>query len=101
MIGTEVTLDEIKKQKANLLNRRPDLKEKSDNWNKEFNFRMKLVQARESVGLKQSDVEQVTGLKQRAISRLEKDMSVSPNIKTVIKYLSSIGYDLDIVKREQ
>ena len=56
----------------------------------------KLIEARESKGLSQKQLADMCGLKQSAISRLEK-MNVTPQLNTLIKVLKPLGYRLDIV----
>ena len=98
MQGVKITREALEAKKRALIEADPSLAQQSEEWNKEYEFREKMVLARQEAGLRQKDVEQQTGLAQRAISRLESDMDVSPNIRTVIKYLNSIGYELDVVK---
>lgn len=56
----------------------------------------KLVEARESKGLSQRDLAELSGVKQSAIARLESMRSV-PQIDTLFKVLSPLGYTLSIV----
>jgi len=98
MQGVKISRDDLERKRRELIDLEPALAQFSEEWNKEYEFRKKLVLARQEAGIKQKDIESQTGLAQRAISRLETDMDVSPNIKTLIKYLMSIGYELDIVK---
>ena len=72
--------------------------EQFDECAAEQDLRRKLVAARKEAGLTQKELGQKSGLDQRAISRLETDTNVSPSVRTLIKYLSSMGYELDIVK---
>ena len=56
----------------------------------------KLIEARESRGLSQKQLADLCGLKQSAISRLER-LGVTPQINTLVKILKPLGYKLDIV----
>jgi len=67
---------------------------------RELEFRRKIVKARKDMGYEQKTVGMLSGLDQRAISRVEVSKEVSPSLKTVIKYLGAIGYKLDITKVE-
>ena len=87
MQGVKISRDDLERKRRELMDSEPALAQFSEEWNKEYEFRKKLVLAC-----------QEAGLAQRAISRLETDMDVSSNIKTLIKYLTSIGYELNIVK---
>ena len=56
----------------------------------------KLIEARESRGLTQKDLAEMSGLKQSAIARLE-SMKSTPQIDTLFKVLKPLGYTLAIV----
>jgi len=56
----------------------------------------KLIEAREEKGLSQRDLAEISGVKQPAIARLE-SMRSTPQIDTLFKILSPLGYTLSIV----
>lgn len=56
----------------------------------------KLIEARESRGLSQRELAEMSGVKQPAIARLE-SMRSTPQIDTLFKVLSPLGYTLSIV----
>jgi DNA-binding XRE family transcriptional regulator len=60
----------------------------------------KLIEARESKGITQHELAQMTGVKQSAIARLE-SMKSTPQIDTLFKILKPLGYTLTIVPDEQ
>ena len=60
----------------------------------------KLVEARESKGLSQRDLAGISGVKQPAIARLE-SMRSTPQIDTLFKVLSPLGYTLSIVPTKE
>jgi len=60
----------------------------------------KLIEARESKGITQHDLAQMTGVKQSAIARLE-SMKSTPQIDTLFKILKPLGYTLAIIPDEQ
>ncbi len=60
----------------------------------------KLIEAREEKGLSQRDLVEISGLKQPAIARLE-SMQSSPQINTLFKVLSPLGYTLSIVPADK
>ena len=60
----------------------------------------KLIEAREQKGITQEKLAEMSGLNQSAIARLEK-MSAKPQINTLIKILTPLGYKLSIVPTEQ
>ena len=57
---------------------------------------LKLVEARESMGLSQRDLAAMTGLKQPAIARYE-SLRSTPRLDTLLKVLIPLGYTLSIV----
>ena len=60
----------------------------------------KLIEAREEKGLSQRDLAEISGVKQPAIARLE-SMRSTPQIDTLFKILSPLGYTLSIVPSEK
>ena len=73
--------------------------EEKDKINFEVSLIGKLIEARESKGISQKQLADMCGLKQSAISRLER-MGVAPQIDTLMKILKPLGYRLDIVPCE-
>lgn len=60
----------------------------------------KLIKARESKGLSQKELANLSGLKQSAIARLE-SMKATPQIDTLFKILQPLGYTLAVVPSEK
>ncbi len=60
----------------------------------------KIIEAREEKGLSQRDLAEISGVKQPAIARLE-SMRSTPQIDTLFKILSPLGYTLSIVPAEK
>ena len=60
----------------------------------------KLIEVRETKGLTQGQLAEAAGLKQSAVARLER-MKVTPQIDTLFKLLTPMGYKLAIVPREE
>ena len=60
----------------------------------------KLIEARETKGLSQRDLAEMCGVKQPAIARLE-SMKSTPQIDTLFKVLSPLGYTLSIVPTKE
>lgn len=56
----------------------------------------KVIEAREAKGLSQRELAEISGVKQPAIARLE-SMRSTPQINTLFKVLSPLGYTLSIV----
>jgi predicted transcriptional regulator len=56
----------------------------------------KLIEARESKGISQKRLAEMSGLKQPAIARLERGQT-TPQVDTLFKVLKPLGYTLAIV----
>ena len=56
----------------------------------------KVIEAREAKGLSKRELAEISGVKQPAIARLE-SMRSTPQIDTLFKVLSPLGYTLSIV----
>ena len=59
----------------------------------------KLIEARESKGFTQEQLAEASGLKQSAVARLE-SMKATPQIDTLFKILTPMGYKLTIVPND-
>lgn len=60
----------------------------------------KMIEAREKKGLSQKQLSELTGMKQPAIARLER-LQTTPQLNTLIKFLTPLGYKLSIVPIEE
>ncbi len=60
----------------------------------------KLIEAREAKGLSQRELAELSGVKQPAIARLE-SMRTTPQIDTLFKILSPLGYTITIVPKDE
>jgi len=101
MKGHEVSLTDVEAKINRLESISPELKAFSEEWEKEYQIRKQLRMAREESGINQKVLGMLSGLDQRAISRVETNTEISPSLKTIIKYLNAIGYELQVVKGEQ
>ena len=59
----------------------------------------KLIEARESKGLTQAQLAEAAGVKQSAVARME-SLKATPQIDTLFKVLTPMGYKLTIVPSE-
>lgn len=59
----------------------------------------KLIEARETKGLTQAQLAEAAGVKQSAVARLE-SLKATPQIDTLFKVLTPMGYKLTIVPDE-
>lgn len=60
----------------------------------------KLIEAREAKGLTQEQLAEAAGIKQSAVARLE-NLKATPQIDTLFKLLTPIGYKLVIVPKDE
>lgn len=60
----------------------------------------KLIEAREAQGLTQAQLAEAAGIKQSAVARLE-TMKATPQIDTLFKVLTPMGYKLTIVPNNE
>ena len=93
---TDVILNEESQELKEICAENPEVMKAVSEFDKEFELRLKLVEARKKAGLTQKEVEERSGLSQQAISRIETDNSISPSIKNLIKYVDGIGYELTL-----
>jgi len=96
---TQANAKEEEKRMQDMIDSDPELAKFAEEWDKEYEFRKKLVLARKEAGLTQKELGSLSGLDYRAVSRAETSTDVSPSLKTLIKYLNAMGYKLDIVKQ--
>ena len=66
----------------------------------EIRLEMEIIKARESKGISQRELSQLSGIKQPAIARIEKRTN-SPSISTLIKLLYPMGYTLKVVSLKE
>lgn len=72
----------------------------TDEFISESIVRTKLLNARKSAGLTQSELANQAGLSVSCISNMESmDSQQSPKLDSVVKYLEALGYRLTIVKK--
>jgi len=60
----------------------------------------KLIEAREIKGLTQAQLAEAAGIKQSALARME-SLKATPQIDTLFKVLTPMGYKLAIVRNEE
>ena len=76
-----------------------NVKEEYDKLDLEFQLLNEMLTARKEAGLNQSQIAEIMGTKQTAITRLESALSIgshSPSLSTLKKYASAVGCHLDI-----
>jgi len=76
-----------------------DVKKEYDDLELEFKLLNEMLHARKNAGLNQSQIADIMGTKQAAITRLESALSSglhSPSLATLKKYANAVGCHLDI-----
>jgi DNA-binding XRE family transcriptional regulator len=94
----KANIAEERKMLQGLMEADPEARQAVEDFDKEYEFRKKLAVAREAAGLTQKELERRSALDQRTISRIETNRDISPSVKTLMKYLDALGYELDIVR---
>ena len=61
---------------------------------------VKLIEARETSGFTQAQLAEAAGIKQSALARME-SLKATPQIDTLFKVLTPMGYKLAIVRNEE
>jgi len=96
----EVNPEEELKELNALLDSYPELRQKFEAEQKEFEFRLKLARVRKEKNFTQNNIKEATGLTQQAISRIEKGTNErSPTLKTLIRYVDALGYELTLTQK--
>jgi len=88
-----------KKKLQEMMDSESEIKEFIEEWEREYEFRKKLVLARMEAGLTQKELSELSGLNQRAISRAEKNADVSPTLRTIMRYIDALGFKLDVIPK--
>jgi len=96
---TDIVINEEAKEVEESMRTDPEVREAIEKFDRECTFRRKMIEARKASGLTQKQLEELSGLKQQSISRIERVTAVSPSISTLLKYLDAIGYTLDVVPK--
>lgn len=82
---------ELKKDKS--------LKQYCDSFDKQYELRKQLLQARKEKGLTQKQVAQKSGLTQQMISRIETIGGNTPSLDTFVKYANALDMEIKIVSK--
>jgi len=96
-----VDVEQEQKEFEELLNN-PIAKKAFDDFSREYAFRQKLAEARKAGNITQREIQNITGLPQQSISRIEKGTAQkqSPTLRTLLKYVDAIGYELALQPKQ-
>ena len=97
---TQIILDDEVKEMKEILERNPKARRSYDQFEAECKLRRELAEARKQQSVTQVELCERTGLTQQAISRIEKDMEISPSLKNLIRYVNAIGYELTLIPKK-
>ena len=61
--------------------------------------KMELVELRKSKGLSQKEIAKISGLSVQCISDIENPNSGNPTLRSIIKYLECLGYEMVFQKK--
>ena len=92
---TKVNINKVIEEKRK---QDPDFKKVWDDSREEYRLIGEMISLRKAKKVTQSELAQMTGSKQQVISRIEKKEN-SPSLRSYCKMLSALGYELQIVKR--
>jgi DNA-binding XRE family transcriptional regulator len=97
----KVDMEEEQRELEELL-KDPVAKEAYDQFEREYNFRMRLAEARKANKITQQEIKNLTGLPQQSISRIERGTAQkqSPTLRTLLKYVDAIGYELTLTPKQ-
>ena len=89
---------DVDKKIEDLKKNSPEMNAEFDLIDKEFELITKAIEMRKAEGNTQESIAEKAGLSQQAVSRIEK-LSVSPSLKSFIKYLDAAGLEINIQKK--
>lgn len=71
-----------------------DVDTKKEQYISRILTKMELVELRKSKGLSQKELSALSGLSVQCISDIENSSSGNPTLKSITKYLDSLGYEM-------
>jgi ribosome-binding protein aMBF1 (putative translation factor) len=71
------------------------------NFELEYEFRSKLAEARKNANLSQKEISERSGLKQRAVSRIEKcHIDKNITLPVLLQYIDALGLNLSLQPKQ-
>ena len=100
MPSIKVNVKQEQKEFEELL-KDPVAKKAYEEFEREYEFRQKLTEARKMKCITQKEIQNRTGLPQQSISRIENGtmQKQSPTLRTLLKYLDAIDCELSIIHK--
>ena len=96
---TEIIMNEEAKELEDAYNSDPKVKFAIDQFDAECKLRRELAEMRKQKQITQVDIQQLTGLTQQMISRIETNTEISPSLKNLMIYANAIGYELTLQEK--
>ena len=93
---TDTLLSEETKELETAYNSNPKVKAAIAQFDNECRLRRELAQARKRKNMTQAQIQELTGLTQQVISRIETNTDISPSLKNLMVYANAIGYELSL-----
>jgi len=93
---TDVVMNEEARELEEAYNSDSKVKAAIDQFDNECRLRRELAQARKQKRLTQLQIQELTGLTQQVISRIETNTDISPSLKNLMIYANAIGYELTL-----
>jgi DNA-binding XRE family transcriptional regulator len=91
---TDVVLNEEFQEMQEILNKNPAARKSLEQFEAECKIRRELLNARKQKKITQSELQEISGLTQQTISRIETNNDISPSLTNLIRYVNAIGYEI-------
>ena len=96
---TDIVLNEEASELEEAYKSDPKVKAAIDQFNAECKLRRELAGARKQKNITQVQIQEITGLTQQVISRIESNTDISPSLKNLMLYVNAIGYELTLQQK--
>lgn len=96
MAFVKANLDEEKAKLNDLISSNKEARKAYEEFQAKIALQQQLVQMRKAERMTQTDVAAAAGISQQAVSRIEKGAGAT--INSLIKYLTGIGYSIELKK---
>lgn len=91
-----VDIDKEKEELGNLIIQNVDAEKAYEEFQARVTLQEQLIKMRKAEKMTQQDVANATGMSQQAVSRIERGSGAT--INSLIKYLTGIGYSIELKK---
>ena len=96
---TDIIMNEEAKELEDAYNTNPKVKFAIDQFEAECKLRRELAEMRKQKQITQVEIQQLTGMTQQMISRIETNTEISPSLKNLMIYANAIGYELTVQEK--